>query len=56
MNSIRTKTTLLTVCVLVVAIVIVTVLGVVAIRNIGDSSSRQLLLLLCESGQKDLDS
>ena len=56
MNSIRTKTTLLTVCVLVVAIVIVTALGVVAIRNIGNSSSRQLLLLLCESGQKDLDS
>ena len=56
MNSIRTKTTLLTVCVLAVAIVIVTALGVVAIRNIGDSSSRQLLLLLCESGQKDLDS
>lgn len=27
-----------------------------AIRNIGDSSSRQSLLLLCESGQKDQDS
>ena len=56
MNSIRTKTTLLFVCVLIVAMTIITLLGVAAIRNIGNSSSEQMLFLLCESGQKDLDS
>ncbi|MBQ9438350.1 MAG: diguanylate cyclase [Lachnospiraceae bacterium] len=56
MNSIRTKMTLLTVCAIVVALTIATFLGVVAIRNIGHSSSNQMLLLLCESGEKNLDS
>ena len=56
MNSIRTKTTLLFVCVLIVAMTIITLLGVAAIRNIGNSSSEQMLFLLCESGQKDLNS
>jgi len=36
--------------------IVVTVVGVLAIRNIGTTSSEQLLLLLCESGQKNLDS
>ena len=56
MSSIRTKTTLLTVCAIVVAMVIATVLGVVAIRNIGSNNSDEMLLLLCETGEKDLDS
>lgn len=56
MNSIRTKTTLLFVCVLIVVMTIITLLGVAAIRNIGNGSSEQMLFLLCESGQKDLDS
>jgi diguanylate cyclase (GGDEF)-like protein len=56
MNSIRTKTTLLFVCVLIVVMTIITLLGVAAIRNIGNSSSEQMLFLLCESGQKDLNS
>ena len=56
MKSIRTKTTLLTVCAIVVAMGIATLMGVVAIRNIGNSNSDQMLMLLCESGEKNLDS
>ena len=56
LKSIRTKTTLLTVCAIVVAMGIATLMGVVAIRNIGNSNSDQMLMLLCESGEKNLDS
>ncbi|MBQ8964210.1 MAG: efflux RND transporter periplasmic adaptor subunit [Clostridia bacterium] len=56
MRSIRTKTTLLTVCAIVVAMTIATLLSVSAIRNIGNSSSDQMLYLLCETGEKNLDS
>ena len=45
----------MTVCVIVIAMVIATVLGVTAIRNIGNRDAQQTLLLLCETGQKDLD-
>ena len=55
MKSIRTKSTLLTVCGIVAAMVIATLLGVIALRNVGNSSSDQMLLLLCETGEKNLD-
>lgn len=55
MFSIQTKTTLLTVCAIVVATAISTLLGVAAIKNISDSSSNQMLFLLCEIGEKNLD-
>ena len=55
MNSIRTKSALLTVCGIVVAMAVATLLGVVALRNVGTSSSDQMLLLLCETGEKNLD-
>ena len=55
MNSIRTKVTLLTVCAIIIASAAATILGVAAIRNIGKNSSEQQLLLLCESGEKNLD-
>ena len=45
----------MTVCVIVIAMVIATVLGVTAIRNIGNHDAQQTLLLLCETGQKDLN-
>ena len=45
----------MTVCVVVIAMVIATVLGVNAIRNIGNHNAEQTLLLLCQTGQKDLD-
>ncbi|MBQ9522146.1 MAG: diguanylate cyclase [Oscillospiraceae bacterium] len=56
MYSIRTKITLLTVCAIVAAMSISTIFGVFAIKNFGDSSSKQMLLLLCETGEKNLDS
>ena len=55
MHSIKTKITAMTVCVIVIAMVIATVLGVTAIRNIGNHDAEQTLLLLCETGQKDLN-
>lgn len=55
MNSIRTKITLLTVCVITVTMVVAATLGVVEIRRIGDRSSRRILSLLCETGEKNLD-
>ena len=56
MRSIRIKITLLTVCAIIAAITAATLLSVAAIKQIGDSSSDQLLFLLCETGQKNLDS
>ena len=55
MNSIRTKSTLLTVCGIVAAMVIATLLGVIALKNVGSDSSDEMLLLLCETGEKNLD-
>ena len=55
MHSIKTKITAMTVCVIVIAMVIATVFGVTAIRDIGNHDAQQTLLLLCETGQKDLD-
>jgi len=45
----------MTVCALVIAMVIATILGVTAIRDIGNHDAEQTLLLLCETGQKDLN-
>ncbi|MBR3637879.1 MAG: diguanylate cyclase [Lachnospiraceae bacterium] len=55
MNSIRTKTTLITVIAMVVAMAITAFIGINAIRSLGKSSSEQMLLLLCETGEKNLD-
>lgn len=55
LRSIRTKITLLTVCAIIIAMIVSMAFGVVAIRNIGNSSSNQSLLLLCEVGEKNLD-
>ena len=55
MHSIRTKITLMTVCALVSAMVIATIYGVIAIRNIGSRSANRILYLLCETGEKNLD-
>ena len=55
MHSIKTKITAMTVCVIVIAMVIATVFGVTAIRDIGNRDAEQTLLLLCETGQKDLN-
>ncbi|MBR6442489.1 MAG: diguanylate cyclase [Clostridia bacterium] len=55
-QSIRTKITLVTACAVFATIVITAILGTVTIRGIGNSSSEQLLHLLCETGQKNLNS
>ena len=56
MYSIRTKTTLLTVIAVIVTAVILTLLSATAIKNVGDESAERVLSLLCEAGQKNLDS
>ena len=55
MNSLRAKITLWTACAIVIAMTVATLLSVISIRNIGNSSSNQMLLLLCEAGEKNLD-
>ena len=55
MSSIRSKLTLLTVCVLTAAMLAATVFGVAVIQRIGERSARQTLTLLCEAGEKNLD-
>ena len=56
MKSIRTKITLLTVCAIIAAIGLATLFSLIAIHDIGNSSSVQILLLMCETGEKELDS
>ena len=55
MYSIRTKISAATIGAIIITMIIATVLGVVAIRDIGTSSAEKMLLLLCEAGQKNLD-
>ena len=55
MKSLKAKTTLLTVTIIIVVVVIATVLSVFAVRDVGNNSADQLLISLCESGEKDLD-
>lgn len=55
MKSLRWQTTLLIVCAIVVTLLITAVLGIVALRDTGNRNSEQLLLSLCENGQKNLD-
>ena len=45
----------MTVCTILIAVIVVTVSGVVVIRNAANSSANQILSLLCESGEKNLD-
>ena len=54
-HSLRVKITAATVFALILAMLVAMALGVAAIRNIGNNSAEQTLLLLCEAGQKNLD-
>ncbi len=55
MRSLRTRITLMTVFVVIIAIVLFTVVSVAFIRKNEQKKSDQLLLLLCETGEKNLD-
>ncbi len=55
MRSLRTKITSVTIFVLIVAVVTVTITSVVFLRNNEQRKSNQLLLLLCETGARNLD-
>ena len=55
MRSLRTKITIMTLCVVIIAVSIVTMLSVFFIRKTERRKSDQILLLLCETGEKNLD-
>ena len=55
MRSLRTRITFMTVGVVLLAVSIVTVTSVFFIRSNEHRKSDQLLLLLCETGEKNLD-
>ena len=55
MHSIKTKISVFTIGAIVITMIIAAVFGVLAIRNISQSSSEKMLQLLCEAGQKNLD-
>lgn len=56
MKSIRSKITFFTILLTLIAIVISTTVGIIMIRNLGKKDSEQMLALLCETGEKNLDS
>ena len=55
MHSLRTRITFLTLCVTIIAVTIVTIVSVIFIRQDARRDSEQLLLLLCETGERNLD-
>ena len=55
MHSIQAKTTLFTVCAIVVTMIAATLAATIAIRSYGTDTSNQILFLLCETGEKNLD-
>ena len=55
MHSLRTKITAVTISAIMITMIIATVFGVVAIRDIGQKNSEKMLMLLCEAGAKNLD-
>ena len=55
MRSLRTRITVMTLCVVIVAVTTVAILSVVFIRKSERRDSDQLLLLLCETGERNLD-
>ena len=55
MRSLRTRITMMTVFVLVVTVIIMSIVSVFFIWNNDQRKSDQLLLLLCETGERNLD-
>ena len=55
MHSIKTKITVVTACAIAVTMIIAAVFGVMAIKDIGTKSADQQLMLLCKTGQRNID-
>ena len=55
MRSVKNKITTITMCIVIIAMGISTAVGVMALRSVGTSNADQVLLLMCETGQKNLD-
>ena len=55
MHSIKTKITVVAACAIVVTMIIAAAFGVIAIKDIGTESADQQLMLLCKTGQRNLD-
>ena len=55
MHSLRTRITLLAVCLIVIAVSAVTMLSVLFIRRSERIESDQMLLLMCETGERNID-
>ena len=55
MHSLRTRLTLVTICLITIVAAIVTAVSVHFIRKNETRESDQLLLLMCETGERNLD-
>ena len=56
MHSLRTKITLMTAGMVIIVMAFASAFGASAIRDSGEKSASGTLLLLCEAGEKNLDS
>ncbi len=56
MNSIRTKMTLLTVIMLIIALALSIIIGASSVRKLGSENADEMLTNLCRTGEKNLDS
>ena len=55
MRSLRTRITVMMLCVILTALAIITLLSAIFIRKTESQKADQLLLMLCESGERSLD-
>ena len=56
MNSIRTKITLLTVCIVIIALSVATVIGIISIKKLGRNDADQMLHLTATTAALNLES
>lgn len=56
MHSIRTKLVILTICAIIIALGIASLIGVISIKNLGRSDSDQILQMACKTGAMNLES
>ncbi|MBR0228788.1 MAG: diguanylate cyclase [Clostridia bacterium] len=55
MHSLRIKITAMAIGAIIITMIIATAFGMVAIQRLGMSDAEQMLLLLCEAGERNLD-